>query len=416
MGVSAGVEPRQRDPALSVSDVTRRLVDAGVVLSSAASLDEVLQELVDAARDLVEARYAALGVIDETGAALSNFITSGLDAEQRARLGALPTGHGILGLLIRDARPIRLRDLQDHPDSVGVPKEHPPMHSFLGVPIRARNRVFGNLYVTEKKDEDEFSDYDLSILEMLAAQAAVAIENAQLRRERERFFAAVSHELGNAIAGVSLWARQLLQRSPRDPELWAQGVASIRKGAEDAERLIEDLLSISEIRENRLRIREERVNLVAALDELIDRFQPDGATATRATPTLEICPTTPPHDVHVEGDTVRVRQILINLIGNAIKFTPPDGTVTLGIELEEDQVVSWVGDTGPGIEEADLERIFLPYEQVQGVARGRGIGLGLPLSRKLAQLMGGDLRAESTPGEGTTFRLLLPAAPSIDEV
>src|SRR5687768_11564741 len=140
--------------------VRRALMEAGLALGSALSLANVLQILVDVARELVEAQYAALGVINTEGTGLSDFVTSGMSSEVRARIGGLPKGKGILGLLITDARPLRLRDLREHPASAGVPANHPRMRSFMGVPVVAQGRVFGNLYVTEKIGADEFSEED----------------------------------------------------------------------------------------------------------------------------------------------------------------------------------------------------------------------------------------------------------------
>ena len=151
-------------------------------MSVASDLDlaTVLQRIVEAARDLVGARYAALGVLDPSHTHLAEFITVGLDDDQRARIGELPKGHGILGLLIVDPRPIRLPDLGEHPESFGFPPHHPPMKSFLGVPLYVRGEVFGNLYLTDKEDEDGFSDIDEELVLGLATAAALAIENARL--------------------------------------------------------------------------------------------------------------------------------------------------------------------------------------------------------------------------------------------
>lgn len=388
-----------------VRRITRGLVNAGVVLSSALSLEEILQHLADLARELVGARYAALGVVNPEKTGLSEFITAGLTAEQRARLGNLPTGHGILGLLIRDARSIRLRDLRDHPASAGVPKNHPEMRSFLGVPVGSKGQVFGNLYVTEKIGAEEFDDDDLAILEMLASQAAVAIDNAQLRRERDRFFAAASHELGNAIGGVLLWARRLLRRPPAEVETWVHGVEQITESASGASRLIEDLLSLSRLREGRLTLDYAPLDLGDLVRGTIEQHRPKAEAAG-----LNITLHHFGGRFGVHADAARVRQILANLLGNAIKFTPGGGTIEVGIELVDDgRITTWVRDTGPGIALEDQDRIFLPYEQVAGIARGMGVGLGLSLSRQLARLMGGDLVVESRPGDGATFYLHLPA-------
>src|SRR5262245_19369298 len=129
----------------------RALVEAGIALSSELSLDAVLQKLVEAAAELTGARYAALGVIDSGGKQLERFVTTGIDAETYSKIGDLPRGQGILGVLIRDAKPLRLADLGADPRSVGFPEHHPRMTSFLGVPILLRGVAYGNLYLTEKE-------------------------------------------------------------------------------------------------------------------------------------------------------------------------------------------------------------------------------------------------------------------------
>ncbi len=164
----------------------RQLLDAVMTVGSNLDLPEVLHHIVESAAALVDARYAALGVLDETGTALSQFITVGLDDETYRAIGLLPKGHGILGLLIREPEAIRLHDLAEHPDSFGFPPNHPPMKSFLGVPVRVRDQVFGNLYLTDKTSAEVFTDIDEELVVALAAAAGVAIENARLHlRVRE---------------------------------------------------------------------------------------------------------------------------------------------------------------------------------------------------------------------------------------
>jgi signal transduction histidine kinase len=157
----------------------RTLLDTGIAISSELSLDAVLQRIVAAAAQLTGARYAALGVIDATGTGLERFVTHGVDEDTRARIGDLPRGRGILGVLISDARTLRLSDIAEDPRSVGFPPGHPPMKSFLGTPIRLRGVAYGNLYLAEKEG-GEFDVEDEELVELLSAQAAVAIENARL--------------------------------------------------------------------------------------------------------------------------------------------------------------------------------------------------------------------------------------------
>jgi signal transduction histidine kinase len=156
------------------------LVEAGIAISSELTLDGLLQLLAETAAELTGARYAALGVIDVTGRELERFITHGIDPETHAAIGDLPRGRGILGVLIRDARPLRLHDIAEDERSVGFPPNHPPMRSFLGVPIVLRGVAYGNLYLTEKEGGADFTDEDEELVTLLASQAAVAIENARL--------------------------------------------------------------------------------------------------------------------------------------------------------------------------------------------------------------------------------------------
>src|SRR6266849_2486253 len=231
---------RRRPNGAEIAEVTRvrerfeRLLRAGVEIFSEHSLERVLQRVVDAAREVVGARYAALGVLSVDGTSLAQFVTAGISQAERDRIGDLPRGRGLLGLVIREPAPIRTADLNRHPNRYGFPPHHPPMKSFLGVPVTGRGGVFGNLYLTEKIDALEFDAEDEAIAILLASQAAVAIENARLygeseqllgqiramQRQRDLFFAMMNHELRNALTGVYGWAERLVKR--KSPELMEQ--------------------------------------------------------------------------------------------------------------------------------------------------------------------------------------------------
>jgi signal transduction histidine kinase len=168
-------------------DRLQAVVGAGIALASELSVDALLQRTVELAAELTESRYAALGVLDPSGTHLERFVTTGIGPEERATIGDLPTGRGILGALIRDARPLRLDDLSQDPRSVGFPPNHPPMKSFLGVPILLRGAAFGNLYLTEKLDGAPYTAEDEDLAVLLAAQAGTAIENARLYEASTRW-------------------------------------------------------------------------------------------------------------------------------------------------------------------------------------------------------------------------------------
>ncbi|MEV5767665.1 GAF domain-containing protein [Micromonospora sp. NPDC052213] len=182
----------------------RALLDAVVGISTDLDLRSTLQRIVEAACELAGARYGALGVIGQDRM-LHDFITHGIDAELHAKIGDLPHGRGVLGLLIDDPRPLRMPDITRHPKSYGFPPHHPPMHSFLGVPVRIRDHVFGNLYLAEKQGGAEFTEDDEEIVVALAAAAGVAIENARLyalAHRRERWLAATAEITGVLLGEV----------------------------------------------------------------------------------------------------------------------------------------------------------------------------------------------------------------------
>ena len=176
------------------------LLEAVVTMAADLSLDGLLEHIVGIAGQLAGARYAALGVLDTgSGRRLRTFVHHGIDAEGAARIGELPSGHGLLGLIIDRPEPLRLHDIAEHAASYGFPADHPPMHSFLGVPVRIRDRVFGNLYLTEKQGGGDFTAEDERIVVALAAAAGVAVENAQLyeeARRREQWLSATAEITG----------------------------------------------------------------------------------------------------------------------------------------------------------------------------------------------------------------------------
>ena len=189
--------------ATTASDSSRLqfLVEAGITIASGLDLDRMLERIVELACRLTDARYGALGVIDPSGRRLERFITHGIDPEMRRAIGPEPTGKGILGVLITDARPLRLADIGADPRSVGFPDHHPPMCTFLGVPVKAGESVFGNLYLTEKVD-GEFTAIDEQLVTMLAAQAGVAIENARMFAESKKHAVTLERAV-TQLAGVA---------------------------------------------------------------------------------------------------------------------------------------------------------------------------------------------------------------------
>jgi signal transduction histidine kinase len=403
------------DPVLPDERLERLVVAASSLLTEV-SLEGVLDQVVAVAAEVIGAQYAAIGVLGPDGRILEKFTTWGIDPEQRATIGAPPRGHGILGLVIREARPIRLPDLTRHPDSYGFPPHHPPMHSFLGVPIVGKRGVFGNLYLTEKLGGGTFTDSDEHLAVLLAANTAAAVENArlheesarlleevqQLHRARERFFAMVNHELRNALAAVYGWSEMLVRK--KDPATVPRAAFEVLDSAQRAVGLINDLLDLSRLDEDRLKPVIRATDPVSMARRAVGRVTP-AAEARHVAVTLEVAP----HLPSCETDASRVEQILVNLLGNAIHHTGEGTTVCLRVEADEERVTYIVDDEGPGIPEGEVEHIFDIYV-TSAAGESRGVGLGLPLSRRLAQLLDGELHAVARPNAGGRFLLQLPAS------
>ena len=396
-----------------------RLIRATPELVGEYRLDQVLGRVADLARDILEARYSAVGLLNADNRTLQSFTTSGLTEAQKARMGAHPVGRGILGLVIQEATVIRLPDLQAHPASAGFPPNHPAMKSFLGVPISGLQGVFGELYLTEKLGAAEFSEDDVHIARLLASIIASAVENArfhertsrlleevqQLHRTRERFFAMVNHELRNALAAVYGWSEMLVRK--KDPATVPRGAFEILEAAEQAVAMVNDLLDLNRLDEDRLKPVIRDVDCSTVVHAAIQRVTPAAAEKQITLVGIDrrrglVCRT----------DGHRIEQIFVNLLSNAIRHAPVGSTVTVTGEPVPPSIEFRVEDQGPGVAEEAIDRIFDIYYTAAAFDGGStGHGVGLAISRRLARLLGGDLTAVPRNGGGL-FLLTLPSADS----
>ncbi len=385
-----------------------RLVRVGIRINAERELDRVLQEVADSAREVVGARYAALGVLNESGTGLGTFVTSGLTREQYAKIGALPSGKGIMGILVHEPKPMRLADLTKHPRSRGFPPHHPQMRSFLGVPIVGRHGPIGNLYLTEKQGASEFSEEDEALLIMLAAQAAGAVENARLNEEgqrllgevramqqsRDRFYATINHELRNALTAVYGWADLLIRRGTDLP----RAAQEVYESAGRTLTLLNDLLDLSRLDSSRL---QPIVRETDARQIVYEAMQAVLPAATARGIRLE-SGAAADGGLNCRTDPGRVRQILINLLTNAVRHSPDGETVTIEVKPTDSRLRIDVVDRGEGLNAEQQAVIFDAFVRGGG-ENERGTGLGLTLSRELARLLGGELRVQSAPGNGARF-------------
>jgi signal transduction histidine kinase len=367
------------------------LVQAGLVLASELSLPAVLQKIVELACEVADARYGALGVLAPEGDKIEDFVTHGITEEERRAIGSLPVGRGILGVLIEEAHPLRLRRIQDDPRSVGFPSNHPPMTSFLGVPVSVRGRVYGNLYLTEKRGELEFTEDDERAVVTLASQAGVAVENARLWEENARIQEElkrlavledrerIAKELHDGVVqslfavGMSLQATEAVAQS---------GAVSARLEAavEDVDRVIRDLRNyIFGLGPGG----RADVEVKRALGDLVEEYRRGTDVAIRLDVDSEAASL-------LVGKASDLLQVAREAISNAIRHS---GAQTLSVVLTRkgSHVVLEVEDDGTGFD--------------PGVARGKGHGLANLESR--ARALHGRLQIDSVAGDGTTVRVLI---------
>jgi signal transduction histidine kinase len=367
-------------PFSKINPHIQQLLDAITSVGTELSLPSVLRRIVESACTLVDARYGALGVIGEDKH-LSEFITVGVDPETYTAIGHLPEGHGILGLLIVDPQPLRLRDLSAHEQSYGFPPNHPDMHSFLGVPVNVRGAVFGNLYLCEKRDAEEFTEEDERLAIALATAAGVAIENARLMErleevavleDRER----IARDLHDKVIQRLFATGMLLQTMLPVP------------GREDATNRITHAVDELDVT-----IREIR-STIFALQAPVPRGLRISifATVDGAREYLGFSP-----ELHMDGpiDTIvseKAAEHLLAVLQEALS------NVAKHAEASRVDVVV----------EAGTDVVVRVVDNGKGIPSSRKDGRGLQNLADRAATMGGDLRASRSDGGGTVVEWRVP--------
>ncbi len=364
-------------------DKLRRLMGAVLMITADVELTDLLRHLVEEARTLVGARYAALGVLNPTRTGLEQFVTVGLSTDEESQIGARPTGRGVLGLLITEPAALRLSHLEEHPGRYGFPANHPPMTSFLGVPVRMRDEVYGNLYLTDKQGEAAFTDEDEALAEALALAAGIAIENNRLHDrvlvmsvldDRDRIARDLHDRVIQRVYAVGL----NLQGATRLPER-DQVVERVTRAVDDLD------LTINEIR--------------SAIFELGEASLPGGIRLAVLQLAQELAETLGVRaEVRFEGpvDTMIHQQLGDHVLAvvregltNAGKHSQASRyEVTLGVT---DRVVLELLDDGVGIE--------LPQTNP---------GLGLINLRDRAEKLGGTFEIHPRDGGGTKLVWAVP--------
>jgi signal transduction histidine kinase len=365
----------------SVDARLARLLDAVLAIAGDLEVDAVLERLVEVACDVVGARYGALGELDESGERLRAFVHHGMDPADVAALGPLPTGHGLLGQLMRDPRPLRLAELSEHPASIGLPPGHPPMHAFIGAPIRVHGEVFGNLYLTEKISGAAFDEEDENAIVALAVVAGSAIANARLAsrsralsvsRERERIARDLHDTVIQNLFAVGLRLRSAL----RDLEVGTGDAVARIDGAIDAiDATTKEIRStIFALHDDHSGASGTRSRLLGVIDEM--------ATVLGFTPRVRL---DGPVDTAIGAELAdELVPVLRETLTNVAKHARAS-QVSVRLEVTADEVVLEITDDGVGMPTS-----------------GDGhVGFGLANLRRRAASHGGGVTFGSVDGRGT---------------
>ena len=352
------------------------------------TLDEVLQLIVDRVRELAGARYAALGIVGDDGT-ITQFITSGVSAQERALIGPLPHGRGLLGLLIREQRSIRVDDIAVDPRRSGFPPHHPPMHSFLGVPVTLKGVSVGNLYLTEKVDGLPFDADDERVVEMFAVHAAIAIDNARLHEDVQRLAVVEERDrIGRDLHDSIIQSLYAVGLSLEDvPELMDE---TPEEAKARVERAIDSLHgAIGEMRDFVFGLRPElldQVGLSTGLAAVADELRLN----TRLDLHLDV------DDVGrgdlPAGDAMEILQVAREALSNIARHANASAA-RLELRSSDDDVELRITDDGDGFEPS-----VAPPPGHHGLAN----------MRDRAAALGADLSVESAAGSGTTVRLRVP--------
>ncbi len=376
-----------RSDAHPSEQALRALNQAALSISGNWALDKTLQLIVEAARQLVHARYAALGVPNEHGV-LIEFLTDGISAEEEISIPQRPQGKGLLGALLADGVSIRIPRMQDDARSVGFPANHPPMQSFLGVSIRSGDGILGSLYLTEKIGADEFTEVDQELIEMLAAHAAVAIQNARLyQRVRELAIAEERLRLGmdlhdgviQTIFAVGLTLESVQAMLATDVAeasgMLGQAIDGLNESNHDIRNFIMDL-----------RPRHFDGDLAAGLARLVREFQANGTVPVEFSASEKLMRSIP-------GELAR-----------AIFFTTQEGLANIARHARASHVTMELARAGEAVE----LRITDNGRGFTRAAQSQALGHGLQNMRSRAEKLQGEFKIESAPDAGTTLLLRLP--------
>jgi signal transduction histidine kinase len=381
-----------------------RIIEVSRVINSTLNLDPLLHNIIQIATDLTATEASSILLLDKKTGELHFEAATGVKGQEVKPI-VVPLDNSIAGWVVKEGEPLLIPNVRKDPRHYHQVDDTTQFstRSILGVPLRVKDKVIGVLEVLNKVDDKEFTQDDVEALTILAAQAAIAIENARLFQQSD-LLSEVVHELRTPLTSIRGYSQMLLLTEDVGQGQKLEFAETIYREATRLGQIVNDFLDLARLESGRTHIAQEPVNMGEVISETLAILQPQAAER-RVSIALQVPETLP----ILIGDPARLKQVMVNLVSNAVKYNHKGGRVDIEVQVREDEFNVAVQDTGRGIAEEDLPHIFEKFYRVDDPEQQvKGTGLGLSIAKHIVEVHGGTMSVQSVWGQGSTFAFTLP--------
>ena len=381
-----------------------RIIEVSRVINSTLNLDPLLHNIIQIATDLTATEASSILLLDKKTGELHFEAATGIKGQEVKPI-VVPLDKSIAGWVVKEGKPLLIPDVRKDPRHYHQVDDTTQFstRSILGVPLRVKDKVIGVLEVLNKVDDKEFTQDDVEALTILAAQAAIAIENARLFQQSD-LLSEVVHELRTPLTSIRGYSQMLLLTEDTGQGQKLEFAETIYREATRLGQIVNDFLDLARLESGRTHIAQEPVNMGEVISETLAILQPQAAER-QVSIALQVPETLP----ILIGDPARLKQVMVNLVSNAVKYNHKGGRVDIEVQVGEDEFNVAVQDTGRGIAEEDLPHIFEKFYRVDDPEQQiKGTGLGLSIAKHIVEVHGGAMSVQSVWGQGSTFAFTLP--------
>ena len=381
-----------------------RIIEVSRVINSTLNLEPLLHNIIQIATDLTATEASSILLLDKKTGELHFEAAIGIKGQEVKPI-IVPLDNSIAGWVVKKGEPLLIPDVRKDPRHYHQVDDMTQFstRSILGVPLKVKDKVIGVLEVLNKIDDREFTRDDIETLTTLASQAAIAIENARLFQQSD-LLSEVVHELRTPLTSIRGYSKMLLLTEGIGQEKTLEFTETIHREAVRLGQMINDFLDLARLESGRTHMAQKPVNMTEVINETLAILQPQAEERQ-----VSISPQVPETLPTITGDSDRLKQVMVNLVSNAVKYNHEGGRVDIEVQVGEDELNVAVRDTGRGIPEEDLPHIFEKFHRVDDAEQQtKGTGLGLSIAKHIVEVHGGTISVESVWGQGSTFSFTLP--------